>query len=98
MSVDPRHTWMLLADCLAFCRAEPMLGSSKETEPSMARLYSTPTPPMDAFQKSIVADNNTVLGAPNARLESNGMPQYALLVTLFTLALRASGRPATVVL
>lgn len=49
-------------------------------------------------QKSIVADNNTVLGAPSARLESNGMPQYALLVTLFTLARKESGRPAIVVL
>lgn len=53
---------------------------------------------MDAFQKSIVADNNTVLGAPSAKLESNGMPQYALLVTLFTLARKASGFPAMVVL
>ncbi len=49
-------------------------------------------------QKSIVADNKTVLGAPSARLESNGMPQYALLVTLFTVARSASGLPASVVL
>ena len=64
----------------------------------MARLYSRSTRCVDASQKSIVADNNTVLGAPNARLDNNGMPQYALLVTLFTLARRASGRPAIVVL
>ncbi len=49
-------------------------------------------------QKSIVADTSTVLGAPSARLDNNGMPQYALLVTLFTLARSASDRRATVVL
>jgi hypothetical protein len=72
----------------------------------MARLYtfwkSTPRAFVLAWrrlpQKSIVADTSTVLGAPSARLDNNGMPQYALLVTLFTLARSASGRPATVVL
>ena len=48
-------------------------------------------------QKSIVADNCTVRGAPRARLDSSGMPQYALLVTLLTPARSASGRPAIVV-
>lgn len=65
-----------------------------EESRAWARLYGSSMP----AQKSIVADNNTVLGAPSARLESNGMPQYALLVTLFTVARSASGRPASVVL
>ncbi len=86
--------WMPLADGPAFCSAEPTLGSPDGTGPSMDRLYRGSTP----AQKSIVAENNTVLGAPSARLESNGMPQYALLVTLFTVARNASGLPASVAL
>ena len=83
--------WMPLADGPAVA---PSLRSAQRTEPSMARLYRDST----YAQKSIVADTSTVLGAPSARLDNIGMPQYALLVTLFTLALSASGRPATVVL
>ena len=45
----------------------------------------------------MLADSWKVRGAPSARLDSSGMPQYALLVRLVMPARKVTGRFATLV-